>query len=165
MSLRVTEVDLQGGPITGNGGGPMPLARPVADSRGPRDWQVTGQGSARGRSASPGRQKRDLYLGGAHLGGRLQPFSCRRFGQTSPGLRTSTYVPGRALFNGLLAGVQQAPGGVQHVPSGHQPHPEQVRPGNRSDQGTGQTREQVRPGNRSDQGTGQTCPPRLLSAV
>jgi hypothetical protein len=30
MSLRPAEVDPQGGPITGNGGGPMPLAKLVA---------------------------------------------------------------------------------------------------------------------------------------
>ena len=30
MSLRPASVDPQGGPITGNGGGPMPLAKPTA---------------------------------------------------------------------------------------------------------------------------------------
>lgn len=30
MSLRPEVVDAQGGPMTGNGSGPMPLAKPVA---------------------------------------------------------------------------------------------------------------------------------------
>jgi hypothetical protein len=77
MSSRPEVVDAQGGPMTGNAGGPMPLAKPAARWSHVAGKRQTGLGErshrsryAPGLSGRAGRCHQDHHEEGAHAGSR-----------------------------------------------------------------------------------------------